>query len=128
MENTIYLMIIFGLAFLIFMIASLWKTFEKAGQPGWAAIIPIYNVYIMTQIARKPGWWVLLMIIPYIGIIWSIWTQNLIAKSFGKNEGFTVGLILLPFIFWPILGFGDAKYNSASVNPGLGTLDDPNAH
>jgi uncharacterized membrane protein YhaH (DUF805 family) len=99
-----------GLVIVVIMIAALWKTFVKAGHPGWAAIVPFYNLYILTQIAGKPGWWVILMLIPYIGIIWSIWTYNLVAKNFGKSSGFTVGLVLLPFIFWPILGFGDAQY------------------
>ncbi|MBL0316834.1 MAG: signal peptidase I [Flavobacteriales bacterium] len=116
--------IILLLAFLIFMIAAIWKTFEKAGQPGWAALIPIYNVYIMTVIAKKPGWWTVLMLIPYIGLIWQIWVTNLIAKNFGKTEGFTIGLIFLPFVFWPILGFGDAQYDGSQS---IGTLDDPNA-
>jgi len=113
------------LGVIIFLIASMWKVFEKAGQPGWACIIPIYNVYIMTQIAKKPGWWVILMIIPYIGWIWQMWVMNLIAKKFGKSEGFTIGLVFLPIIFWPILGFGDAQYED-SDSGNFGTLDDPN--
>jgi hypothetical protein len=117
--------ILFAVAIAVLMIASIWKVFEKAGHPGWAAIVPIYNLYIMTQIARKPGWWVILMILPYVGLIWSIWTYNLISKGFGKTEGFTVGMVLLPVIFWPILGFGDAQYQNGG--PSLGTLDDPNA-
>lgn len=64
----------------------------------------------MTKIVGKPGYWVLLMLIPFIGLIWSVWTYNMLSKSFGKTESFTVGLVLLNFIFWPILAFGDAKY------------------
>ena len=105
-----WIFIILYLAFIVFMVASVWKVFEKAGQPGWAILIPIYNILIMLKISGKPWWWLLLMLIPYIGMIWGIWNVNLISKSFGKNAGFTVGLILLPFIFWPILGFGDAAY------------------
>jgi hypothetical protein len=101
----------------IFQIAALWKVFTKAGQPGWAAIIPIYNMYIMTKIGGKPGIWVLLFFIPFVNIIFLIWLYNMVSKSFGKDEGFTVGLVLLGIIFWPILGFGSAKY--------LGPYGDP---
>lgn len=100
--------IIFAIA--VFIIAGIWKTFEKAGQPGWAAIIPIYNYYIMTKIGGKPGWWVLLMLIPFINIIIFIMLCIEIAQKFGKGAGFGVGLALLGPIFWPILGFGDAQY------------------
>jgi len=94
----------------LIQIISMWKVFTKAGQPGWAAIIPIYNIYIMTKIGGKPGYWTLLCLIPFVSIIFSIWLINMMSKSFGKDEGFTVGLILLGFIFWPILGFGSARY------------------
>lgn len=107
------------IAFAILMIASMWKVFEKAGQPGWAAIIPIYNIYIMTKIGGKPGWWVLLFLIPFVNYVFLIWLYNMISKSFGKDEGFTAGLVILGFIFWPILGFGSAKY--------LGPFGDPAA-
>lgn len=102
--------IILYLIITIVCIAGMWKAFEKAGQPGWAAIIPIYNIYIMTKIGGKPGWWTLLCLIPFVNIIFIIWIHNMVSKSFGKTEGFTVGLVLLGFVFWPLLGFGDAKY------------------
>lgn len=101
---------LFILAFAVFLIAAFWKIFEKAGQPGWAAIVPIYNSYIMLKIGGKPGWWLLLLLIPGVNLIFFIWLYNMISKSFGKDEGFTVGLILLGIVFWPILGFGDAQY------------------
>lgn len=103
-------LIIFLLCIGIFYIICMWKVFEKAGQPGWAAIIPIYNIYIMTKIGGKPGYWTLLCLIPFVSIIFNIWLINMVSKSFGKDEGFTVGLILLGFVFWPILAFGGAKY------------------
>jgi hypothetical protein len=98
------------LAIIVVVIAGMWKAFEKAGQPGWACLIPIYNFYVMIKIAGKPGWWLLMMLIPVVNIVYYIWTINMISKSFGKDEGFTVGLILLGIVFWPILGFGDARY------------------
>ena len=98
-------------------IISQWKVFIKAGQPGWASIIPIYNAYIMLKIGGKPWWWLLMFLIPIVNIIFAIWMVNMVSKSFGKDEGFTVGLLLLPFIFWPILAFGNAKYLGPFGNP-----------
>ena len=97
-------------AFIIFMIVSIWTIFSKAGKPGWAGIVPIYNIIVLLEIVGKPWWWLLLFLIPIVNIIFLIWTINLLSKSFGKSEGFTIGLILLGFIFFPILAFGDATY------------------
>jgi len=108
---------ILPLAIVVFYIAASWKVYEKAGQPGWSCLIPIYNAYIMLKIVGKPGWWLLLYFIPIVNIVYLIWTYNMLSKSFGKDEGFTAGLLILGFIFWPILGFGDAKY--------LGPYGDP---
>ncbi len=99
----------------LLMIISLWKTFEKAGKPGWAAIIPFYNTYIMIEIVGKPTIWMLWCLLPCVNLVFSVWLTNLVSKSFGKSEGFTVGILFLPFIFWPILGFGDAKYIGPSA-------------
>lgn len=102
---------VFGFIVFLVLVFALWRIFEKAGKPGWAALIPFYNVIILLEIVGKPWWWLILMIfVPLGNIIWGIWTINLLAKSFGKNEGFTVGLILLSFIFYPILGYGSASY------------------
>ena len=100
----------FELALVVFLIVTFWKIFEKAGQPGWACIIPIYNTLIWLKIAGKPWWWIFFIFLGPLVIIWCIWGVNMISKSFGKDEGFTVGLVLLGFIFWPILAFGDARY------------------
>ena len=98
------------IAFTVLMIAAMWRVFSKAGQPGWAAIIPIFNVYIMCKIAGRPGWWLLLFLIPFVNLIVAIIVTVDISKGFGKGVGFAIGMILLPFIFWPILGFGSAQY------------------
>ncbi len=95
--------------------------FEKAGQPGWAAIIPFYNIYVLTQIAEKPGWWLILFFIPLVNLIASIMVWSAISTRFGKGDGFTVGLVLLSFIFIPILAFGDAKYKG--INPNISNED-----
>ena len=99
------------LAIAVIAIAGEWKAFEKAGQPGWACIIPFYNIYIMTKIGGKPSYWLLLMLIPGVNVIFGVWLVNMVSKSFGKDEGFTLGLLFLGFIFWPILGFSnDIRY------------------
>ena len=95
---------------IVFAIIVGWKIYSKAGQPGWACIVPIYSAYIMTKIIGKPWYWLILWIIPGVNIIFAIWATNLLSKSFGKEVGFTVGLILLGFIFYPILAFSSAKY------------------
>lgn len=101
---------VFGLLIALVVLAGIWKTFEKAGKPGWAAIIPIYNIIVMLEIAGKPLWWIILFLVPCVNIIVSLLVFIALAKSFGKSEVFGIGLWLLGFIFFPILGFGDAKY------------------
>src|SRR5262249_12523236 len=103
------------LAFMILMIAACWKIFTKAGQPGWAAIIPIYNWYILCKIVGRPGWWVILLLIPFVNFIVGIILCIDLAKSFGKGVGFGIGLILLGVIFFPILGFGSAQYQGPAA-------------
>jgi hypothetical protein len=110
------------LAVMILIIAACWKVFTKAGQPGWAAIIPIYNVYIWCKIVGRPGWWVILMLIPFVNFIVAIILSIDLAKSFGKGVGFGLGLAFLGVIFWPILGFGSAQYQGpAAGSLGAGT-------
>ncbi len=94
----------------IFNIICQWKIFVKAGKPGWAAIVPVYNQMVLAEIGGKKDVWGLLTLIPYAGVIWSIWLVNRMAKSFGKDVGFTLGLIFLPLIFYPILAFGKTEY------------------
>lgn len=91
-------------------VAGAWKTFEKAGKPGWAAIIPFYNYYVLTEVARKEILWFILTLVPCIQIVALIVLCIDVAKNFGKGPGFGVGLALLPFIFFPILGFSNAQY------------------
>ena len=95
------------LAVAVLLVASMWIINTKAGYPGWAAIVPIYNTIVLCQIAGKPGWWVLLTFIPFVGFIISIIVSIGIAENFGKGTGFALGLI---FIFYPLLAFGDAEY------------------
>ncbi len=102
------------LAIIVLCIAGVWKTFVKAGQPGWAAIIPIYNLIVLLQIAGRPIWWIILFLIPCVQIVMIFIVDIDVAKKFAKGAGFGVGMALLPFIFFPILGFGDAKYQGAT--------------
>ncbi len=97
-------------AFIIFYFVAMWKVFVKAGQPGWGFLIPIYNIYLMLKIAKRPGWWLILFLIPVVNLIIGIMLHFDIAKNFGKGVGFGFGLLLLGIIFYPILAFGDAKY------------------
>jgi len=95
----------------LFLIVGMWKVFEKAGQPGWGIFIPIYNTYLMLKIANRPGWWLLLLFVPIVNFVIAIIMTVDIAKSFGKSSMYALGLILLGFIFYPMLGYGDAQWN-----------------
>jgi hypothetical protein len=98
------------LAIVVAIIAGIWKVFVKAGKPGWAAIVPIYNLVVLLEISGKPIWWILLFLIPLVNIVMAVIVGIAVAKAFGKSDAFGIGLGLLGFIFYPILGFGDAQY------------------
>ncbi len=102
-------------AIIVLEIAGLWKVFVKAGYPGWGAIIPIYNLYLLIKVAKRPGWWILLLLIPLVNIVIGIIVWLDVAKAFRKSVGFGIGLILLSFIFVPVLGFGDATYDATPL-------------
>jgi hypothetical protein len=102
--------IIFFLAMLVLYISAYWRLFTKAGEPGWGAIVPIYNLYLYCKIAGRPEWWLILFFIPLVNIVFALIIAMDIAKAFSKSSGFGIGLWLLSFIFVPILGFGSAVY------------------
>ena len=111
------LLILVIIAVAIVEIAGLWQVFVKAGQPGWASIIPFYNFYILLKIVGRPPWWLVFLIaaiIPFIGELVALVVGIIVlvdlAKSFNKSTGFAVGLILLGFVFMPMLGFGPDQY------------------
>jgi uncharacterized protein DUF5684 len=120
----VFILVIIYIAIIVLEIAALWKVFVKAGQPGWAAIIPIYNLYVLLKVIGRPAWWLLLfvvgVIVPFVGWILLLVIGIIIAidlaKSFAKSSGFAVGLFFLNFIFVPILGFGESQY----VGPAAG--------
>jgi len=99
-----------GLAISAFYLIAMWKVYTKAGKPGWAVLIPIYNTYVLLEIVGREWWWLLLLFIPIVNIVVLIVVLFDLAKSFGKGTGFGFGLLFLSWIFIPILGFGDAKY------------------
>lgn len=102
------------LAVIVLVVAAMWKIFVKAGKPGWAAIIPIYNLIVLLEIAGRPLWWFLLMLIPLVNLIMFIIVAVDVARKFGKGVGFAIGMVILPFIFYPMLAWGDAQYNAAA--------------
>lgn len=109
--------LIFILLIAVYAIIVMWKIFTKAGQPGWAVLVPFYNLYVYTQVVQRPSWWMVLYfasIVPIVGpltvLVISILDNLRMAKVFGKSSGFGVGLIFLGIIFQSILAFGDAKY------------------
>jgi hypothetical protein len=123
----------FVLVCVVIIIAS-WKLYTKAGKPGWAAIIPVYSTIVWLRIIGKPTWWtvffmlpivysyslgqrlyqpvwlIILFLIVIVNTVFSVWITNLLGKSFGQKLGFTFGLVLLPFVFYPILAFGNYQY------------------
>lgn len=101
---------ILSLAITLIVIASMWKVFQKAGEPGWAAIVPIYNFIVLLKIAGKPAWWVVLMFIPFVNFVVLIIATIALAKNFGKGAGFGLGLLFLAPVFYPMLAWGDARY------------------
>ncbi len=105
------IVLLFQLAILVLIFAGFWKVFVKAGQPGWAALIPIYNAYILLKIVGRPAWWLLLLLIPIVNLIVAIIVSLDVAKAFGQTVLFGLGLAFLGFIFYPILGFGAATYS-----------------
>lgn len=110
--SSILLLAYIGMFLLI--IVSTWKVFTKANKPGWASLIPIYNLYVMLKIGDNSGWFLLLMFVPILNI-YAIGKMHVgIAEAFGKGIGWGLGLWFLPFIFFPILGFGDATYRGDS--------------
>lgn len=111
------------MAIAIVTIIAQWKIYTKAGQPGWASIIPIYNLIVLLDIVGKPKWWIILMLIPIVNIFIVLYVTHLLSLSFGRGIGFTLGLIFLGPIFYLILAFGNETYKGpAGANiPDSGT-------
>ena len=106
-----FLYILFVLAVAVFSIVIMWRIFEKAGEHGWAAIIPFYQNYVLFKITWGQGWLFLLLFLPIVNIVTCIFTMIKLAKAFDKSGAFAVGLIFLNIIFLAILAFGKALYS-----------------
>lgn len=100
----------------VLVIVAWWKLFEKAGEAGWKALIPLYNTYTIVKIVDGNGLKFLLLLIPIVNIVYGIMLDIKLAKAFGKSTGFAIGLIFLAPIFMLILGFGDAQYQGPQGN------------
>jgi len=107
------LLLIIYLAVLVLVIAGFAKVLQKADQPWWGALVPIYNIYLLLKVTGRPGWWLVLLLIPLVNFVISIIVFIDVAKAFGKGTGFGLGLAFLSVIFLPLLGFGDAQYQGA---------------
>lgn len=109
-----YMLPFIFLSFVIYLAAmciyAQWRLFKKAGKPGWASIVPVYNLVVQCEIARVPMWWIAMFFLPIVSIVFAIMLLNKFVQAYGKDAGFTVGMIFLPLIFMPILGFGDSRY------------------
>ncbi len=112
--------IVIYLAVVAFFIVVGWKIYAKADKPGWAAIVPIYNIIVLLEIVGRPLWWIVLFLIPFVNFIVAAVVSVDLAKSFGKDIGFGIGLFLLGFIFGPILAFGDARYEGPAAETASG--------
>lgn len=95
---------------IVLYVIGRWRMFQKAGEEGWASIIPLYSTYVMIKISRNPGWWLILLLIPIVNIFIGIMILNGISAQFGKSGGYTVGLVFLGIIFLPLLGFDESSY------------------
>ena len=114
-----------GAAFIVLMIAAIWKIFTKAGQAGWKSLIPIYGAVVFLRIIGRPGWWVLLLCIPFVNLFLSLVLCIDLARAFGKGGGYAAGLAFLTPIFLLMLAFGDAQYQRGRprrISPELARL------
>lgn len=111
----------------LYLIGALafYGVFKKAGHAPWAAFVPIYNYYVLLKVVGRPGWWLILYLIPIVNLIVWIVVMIDLAKSFGKGGGYAVGLIFLFWIFAMILGFGSAEYRGPVAGGGTAAMAPP---
>ena len=102
---------VIALLLMALMIVAMWILFKKAGKPGWAAVVPFYDQYTLYEITWGNGWRFLMLLIPIYNIVLAILTYIRLAKAFGKDEGYAVGLVFLSQVFVPMLAFGSAAYH-----------------
>jgi hypothetical protein len=102
-----------GVALLLGLIitVSMWIVLTKAGLPGWGVLIPIFNIYCLLKVAGMSGWWLIVLCIPLVSLIPGVMMAFNTATHFGRGAAFGLGLLFLPFIFYPILAFGDDQWS-----------------
>lgn len=103
-------LVVFYVVLMVLMVASYWKIFAKAGKPGWASIVPIYNLVVYLQMVNRPVWWIVLFFVPIVNIVIAIVLVHDLSKSFGKGAGWTLGLLFLGIVFVPVLAFGSDPF------------------
>jgi Family of unknown function (DUF5684) len=108
--DVVVIVVLLAIVLGVVELAGLWKVFTKAQERGWAVLIPFYNYWCVLRIVGRPGWWLLLYFIPIVNIVIGIVVLWDLVKSFEKSAGWFVGLLLLPFVFYPMIGFGDSRY------------------
>lgn len=108
-------LILLWLVVAVVLIISNWKIFTKAGKPGWAILIPIYNIIVMLQIVEKPVWWIIMLFIPVVNIVFAILIiYNLVIK-FGQPGWHVILAMFLGVIYYPYLAFSKAEYQGSAV-------------
>ena len=115
----VMIMLVLGIPTMLLMVISMWRIYQKAGFGGWECIVPIYSALVLLKIVGKPWYWILIYFILPVNLVFIVWSCNMLSKSFGKDEGFTAGLLFLGFIFFPMLGLGSAQYQGPYGNPVL---------
>lgn len=118
-NSIMLIVIVISIVISILTLVSMWKIYKKALKPGWGSIVPFYSQYLLFDIAFGKGWYFLLLIVPIVGIVYSIMLPFKLANAFGKSNAFGCGLLFLPFIFYPILAFGNSRFQNKglAVNP-----------
>ena len=109
-DPTFIVLLAVYLAVLVLNIAAYWRIFSKAGRPGWMVLVPVYGSVKLLQISGRSGWWLLAFLVPVLNLFPIVRLSFDLARVFGRGVGFGFGLLFLPLIFAPILGFGDAQY------------------
>ena len=104
-----------GLLVAVIVLAAFWRIFSKAGEAGWKALIPIYNIIVLLKIVGRSWWWILVLWIPIVGWVMLVIVLYDLSKAFGHGVPFTIGLLVLPFIFYLILGFGGDEYRGPAI-------------
>ncbi len=107
---------IFGLVFAVIAIVAMYKIFIKAGEPGWAAIVPLYNTYTLVKIAGLNPLLFLLLLVPIVNVVFAIYVMIKLGETFGKTAGWSViFLVILSFIGMLMLGFGNETYRKPAT-------------